>query len=83
MKNLFLTSALLFSLSFGYSQTDSSNQVKSQVQKIVKLDSKELPANMQQNEVVIFSFNVLPNGSINIIDINYSRKRVIEGGINS
>lgn len=74
MKNLILTTALLFSILVGFSQTDSSNQIKSQLQKIVTLDSKELPETMKKMEMVLFSFNVLPNGSIKVIDINYSNE---------
>lgn len=82
MKNLILTTALLFSISVGFSQADSSNQIKSQLQKIVKLDSKELPETMKKIEMVLFSFNVLPNGSIKVIDVNYSNEMIKKAVIN-
>ena len=76
MKNLFLTSALLLSFSFGFSQTDSTEQVSSQMSKIVKLNKEDLPANRNKIEVVLFSFNIQPDGTIKVLDVNYSNEKV-------
>ncbi len=77
MKNLILTTALLFSISLSsFSQSDSTEQLNTQMSKIVKLDKEELPANRNKIEVVLFSFNVQPDGTIKVLDMNYSNEKI-------
>lgn len=76
MKNLFLTSALLLSFSFGFSQTDSTEKLNSEMSEIVKLEKEELPTNRNKVEVVLFSFKVQPNGTIKVLDMNYSNEKI-------
>lgn len=73
MKNLILIVSLLFSISLSsFSQSDSDEPLKTELYKIVTLNKEELPENMSRTEVVLFSFNILSDETINVLDMNYS-----------
>ena len=68
MKTFIITTALILSISLGFSQSDSTAQLKSELSKIVTLEKEILPKTMNQTEVVLFSFQVDSLGKIKLID---------------
>ncbi len=83
MKNLTLTISLLFSISLSsFSQSDSNEPLKTELSKIITLNKEELPADMSRTEVVLFSFNILADGTIKILDMNYSSENIKKAVMN-
>ena len=76
MKNLILTTALLFTITYGFSQSDSTMQLNKELSEIVKLKKEELPTKRNNVEVVLFSFNVQPDGTIKVLNMNYSNEKI-------
>jgi len=73
MKKLILTITLLLAVSMScFSQTENKESLNTELSKIIVLSKEELPENMNRTEVVLFSFNILADGTINVLDMNYS-----------
>ena len=66
----------LFSISLGFSQSDSTAQLKTELSEIVTLEKEKLPKEMNPTEMVLFSFKVDSLGKINVIDVNYSNENI-------